>query len=323
MIPDAWYAVLESREVPRKRPVAVTRLGERLVFWREGDRVVCLADACAHRKASLGGGKVVDGCVECPFHGFRYDATGRCRLIPARGRSAEVEDRFRVRMHPARVAHGFVWVWWGKEPETLPDIPFFGDIDGSFRWSSMRSRWKVHYSRAIENQLDVMHVPFVHHNTIGRGGRTLVDGPIVEWKGERKLVVHVFLRSDDGSAPIPAGDLDPARASVRLELLLPNVWQNVLSDRMRVVAAFAPVDEENTVIYLRFYQRIVTVPILCHLFNRAMMRFNRVVLEQDRRVVETQRPVRTELRMGEMLVQGDRPIAEYRMRRDALKGGVG
>lgn len=324
MIPNRWYAVLDSREVPKRRPVSALRLGERLVLWRdESGRVCCAAERCAHRGAALSAGKVVEGCVECPFHGFRYDADGRCRLIPANGRSAEVPPRFKVASWPVREAHGFVWLWHGERPaEGLPEPAFFDDLEG-LHSTGFRDRWPVHYSRAVENQLDVMHLPFTHATTIGRGGRTLVDGPLVEWLSEDRFRFHVFNRLDDGTAPRKAAELQAGAGAVYLDFVFPNLWQNHIADSLRVVAAFAPVDDANTVIYLRMYQKSVLVPGLREIFEWTMMRFNRAVLGQDRRVVVTQRPIATSYEMGEGLVQGDLPIVEYRRRRQELIDAAG
>jgi phenylpropionate dioxygenase-like ring-hydroxylating dioxygenase large terminal subunit len=324
MIRDRWYAVLESREVGRRKPVGVTRLGERLVFWRGTDGAVhCLKERCAHRGAALSAGRVAGDCVACPFHGFRFDPEGRCRLIPANGRAAGVPERFRVEGYPSRDAHGFVWIWWGDHRDPLPEIPFFDDLGGGFSTATFRDHWTVHYSRAIENQLDAVHLPFVHATTIGRGGQTVVDGPLVEWPAEDHLRFWTFNRVDDGTVARGADGLDPARSPVHLDFIFPNLWQNFISPRFRVVAAFAPVDEENTVIYLRLYQRMVRVPVLSHLFNWLTQRVNRIILGQDKRVVLTQRPKKTALRMGENLIPGDRPIVEYRARREKLLDRAG
>jgi phenylpropionate dioxygenase-like ring-hydroxylating dioxygenase large terminal subunit len=164
----------------------------------------------------------------------------------------------------------------------------------------------------------VMHLPFTHRTTIGRGGRTLVDGPLVEWLDGDRLRFHVFNRVDDGTPPRKPGELEPGAGAVHLDLQLPNVWQNHISDSLRVVAAFAPVDEESTVIYLRTYQKTVLVPGLREVYEWLLQGFNRVVLGQDRRVVLTQRPIKTALKMVESLVQGDLPIVEYRRRRQEL-----
>ena len=60
----------------------------------------------------------------------------------------------------------------------------FAEFRGGFPYAERSEVWSVHYSRAIENQLDVVHLPFVHPNTIGRGHKTLVNGPVTKWDDE-------------------------------------------------------------------------------------------------------------------------------------------
>jgi phenylpropionate dioxygenase-like ring-hydroxylating dioxygenase large terminal subunit len=100
---------------------------------------------------------------------------------------------------------------------------------------------------------------------------------------------------------------------------MPNLWQNRISDKIRIVAVFAPIDEESTQIYLRFYQRFMTLPVLRHMVNYLSSFSNRYILHQDRRVVVTQLPISSELNLHENLIQGDAPIIEYRRRRALLK----
>jgi len=327
MIPNQWYVVLEPSEVPRDRPVGVVRLGERLVFWRDTQgRPVCQRDKCAHRGAALSAGKVVGDCVECPFHGLQYDATGRCQFIPANGKVAQVPERFQVHTYPTQEAHGFIWLWWGEPRESLPPLPWFDDLDDSFPHATFKDHWTVHYSRAIENQLDVAHLPFVHYNTIGRGGRTLIDGPVVKLENDR-LQVWVYNRVDDGTAPLKPPDIPEPETPALLHFHFPNIWQNRLGERMRVLLAFVPINEENTRLYLRFYGRFLGVPVLDRLLCKLSNLGNRIILGQDKRVVLTQQPKRTELAMGEKLFQADRPIVAYRKRRrelieEAQKGAI-
>jgi len=96
MIRNQWYIILESSEVKQGKPVGVTRMGEKLVLWRDAEgKVVCMKDQCPHRGVALSCGKLIDGLIECPFHGFQFDGSGRCTLIPANGRNAPVPRRFR------------------------------------------------------------------------------------------------------------------------------------------------------------------------------------------------------------------------------------
>ncbi len=319
MIRNQWYAVLDSSEV-ESRPVGLTRMGERLVFWRDNSgRVSCLKDMCVHRGAALSIGKVVEGRLQCPFHGFEYDASGRVCKIPAYGSRYKVPERFKVSGYAVHEAHGFIFIYWGDEmPQTEPR--FFEDLDSSFTYGRFEEAWGVHYSRAIENQLDVVHLPFVHATTIGRGNRTVVDGPLIRWIGQERFLFYVYNRIDDGTIARKPEDMPPPdhEKDFKLSFLFPNLWQNYIGEKVRVMAAFAPVDETHTMIYLRFYQKFFRIPFLAPLLNRIAMRFNRRILHQDRRVVLTQEPKKTFLNSNEMLIQGDRPVIEYRKRRDEL-----
>ncbi|MBN1687414.1 MAG: aromatic ring-hydroxylating dioxygenase subunit alpha [Spirochaetales bacterium] len=343
MIRNQWYVILESKEVDRK-PRKFRRMGESLVLWRDQEgKVACLVDRCCHRGVALSAGKIVQGKVQCPFHGLEYDGSGACTCIPANSRIAAVPDNCRVPAYPVHEEHGWIWIWWGdagtgRSPDTQPgdevstlahnagitqpeSTPlYFPDIDGHFSMATVKDPWNTHYSRVLENQLDVVHLPFVHHNTIGRGNRTVVDGPGVEWIDGRMLYTYVFNRVDDGTPPRTPREVPvpPPDSDFKIELIMPNLWENRISGKLRIVAAFVPVDEEHTVLYLRTYQRILQVPVFRSLFNRMMCRSNLFIAHQDRRVVQTQVPRRSALRGGEQLIQGDLPIIEYRRKRDEL-----
>jgi len=322
MIPNQWYAVLDSKELRRGRPLGVTRMGEKLVFWRgESGGVCCLRDKCAHRGVQLSCGKVVHDDIMCPFHGFRYDASGRGTRIPANGRNAEVPENFKVNSYPARDEHGFIWIYWGNAPgETeLPPVPWFSNLDESFSYSTKPDPWNAHYSRVIENQLDVVHLPFVHYNTIGRGCRTLVHGPLAKLE-DNSLQVWMRNEQDDGATkPMKPEEIKEGSSPVWLYFIFPNIWQNVIAEDVRVMIAFTPVDEEHTLAYVRFYQRFMKVPGLRHIVHFFADRMNLKIAHQDRRVVETQQPKASGLKIGENLIQGDNPIVAYRKRRQELK----
>ena len=319
MIANQWYAILESNEVPRNEPVAVTRMGEKLVLFRDTDgKLICLYDKCCHRGASLSKGKVMGDTIRCPFHGLEYNSSGQCVVIPANGKNAEVPKRYRVNSYPAREHAGFIWIWYGETREEYPKINFIEDLTEDFSYSTVRDQWKTHYSRAIENQLDVVHLPFVHYNSIGRGNKRIVNGPVARYE-DNKIVVWLNNEVDVGQTPLKPDEMPEPEGSPLLHFYFPNLWQNRLSDSTRVVVAFAPIDDENTMIYVRLYQKIVNIPILREIVNYFSRYGNIFILNQDRRVVITQKPKASELIMGEKLIQGDLPIILYRRIRDELK----
>jgi phenylpropionate dioxygenase-like ring-hydroxylating dioxygenase large terminal subunit len=327
MIPNQWYAILESNEIKTGKIVGVTRMGEKMVAWRNtlGELSV-MSDKCPHRGVALSVGKVTGECIQCPFHGFEYDISGTCKLVPANGRGSEPPKALQVRSYPVREEHGFVYIWWGEPKNELPPVPWFESIDDDMVYTTLRDHWANHYARAIENQLDVVHLPFIHHNTIGRGNKSLVNGPIAReeshWLGDHLINLWVYNEHDNGQKPKKASELPEPSRRPYLQFRYGNLWHNWIADSLRVVLAFAPIDNENTMMYLRYYHT-VRFPVLRQLNGWLGSLGNLVIERQDRRVVITQRPPRPDLGIGEILIQGDSPIVLYRKIRRALIEGKG
>lgn len=318
MIYNQWYVILESKELKKRKPLHIKRLNENLALWRdENNQVCCVANQCCHRGASLSCGKVVSGLLECPFHGFVFDGSGKVRIIPANGKNTSVPDSMKVKAYKTVEAHGLIWIWWG-DVVNITGLPFFFNELDSFSSATFVDHWNVHYSRAIENQLDVVHLPFVHKTTIGRGNKTVVNGPVVVRENEL-ITFYVDNVHDDGkTVPLKPEEIADYEKLFHLQFHYPNIWQNFISDKLRIFAAFVPVDEENTIIYIRNYQKMVRIPVLKEIFNGISKITNRIILRQDKRVVIRQLPTKTSLLMNERLIVGDRPIVEYRKHRQEL-----
>ncbi len=326
MIRNQWYVVLESNEVPQNKPIGVTRLGEKLVFWRDAKgHVHCMSDLCPHIGARLSQGKVKQETLACPFHGFEYDASGQCTYLPAYGKNGIIPRALKVKTYPTYELANYIWVYWGtpSEGEKLAPPVFFDNIGPDFSYGVFRQHWPVHYSRVVENQLDVTHLPFVHYNTIGRGGRTVVDGPLVRVDENNLMELWVYNRKDDGTPARKAEDLPEPTRHPFLQFRFPNTWQNWISDDVRITVAFVPVDEENTIMYGRFYQRFMRFPGLKQLVNLGGCISSEYIANQDRVIVSQQWPKRTDLKMGEKMMQSDRAILTYRQRRRKLQEAAG
>ncbi|MEX2139000.1 MAG: Rieske 2Fe-2S domain-containing protein [Pirellulales bacterium] len=120
--PAAWYLLCASREV-NPGPVSKQFAGRTLVAFRTASGSVAVMDGrCSHLGADLGRGRVVGDAIECPFHGWRYAADGRCTFIPA---AAEVPRFARQATYPVVERHGLVFFFNGREP--LFPLPFFAD----------------------------------------------------------------------------------------------------------------------------------------------------------------------------------------------------
>lgn len=168
-----WHPVAYASEVTDK-PQQVTLLDEKLVLARIEGQVVALADRCAHRGAALSNGMVVDGAIECPYHGWRYRSDGACVKIPARNELVDVMKP-RIRSYAVRETCGIIWVCLEAtplfEPPTFPefDDPAFRLIQGPVY------DWETSAPRRLENFVDFSHFAFVHDGSIGSRSRPEVD----------------------------------------------------------------------------------------------------------------------------------------------------
>ena len=238
--------------------------------------------------------------------------------MPANGKNAtENLGRFHLKHIPCKEAGGILFVWYGdREPEGEPAM-FEVLLDRRLKYSHLEDPWKTHYSRVIENQLDVSHLPFVHHNTIGKGNKTLCNGPKVVWLDENTLQTSANNEKDQGQKPLEAEQsvIKPTNLTFRY----PNLWLNTINDKRKIFAFFIPVDVENSILAVRFYDRITGIGAVDALIAWIGKLANKVIERQDKRVVEKQLPKRSDLRMAENLVSADFPIIEYRRRREELR----
>ena len=84
MFTNVWYVAARSEDL-EDGPLKVTMLGCDFVLHRTKEGVTCLSNVCPHRGASLADGKPQeDGTLACPYHGWQFNGSGKCTLIPSR-----------------------------------------------------------------------------------------------------------------------------------------------------------------------------------------------------------------------------------------------
>jgi phenylpropionate dioxygenase-like ring-hydroxylating dioxygenase large terminal subunit len=172
MFINFWYPAEESEKITRE-PLKVQMLGLQFVLWRdEKGRARCVSNTCTHRGGSLGDGKIVGNCVQCPYHGWLFNGDGECERIPALGPLTKIPQRSRIDAYPVEERYGLVFVFLGDLPDK--DRPTIMPIDeyGKQGWRTltMRYRWKANYVRLVENQSDPSHIEYVHSG-MGLGGQ--------------------------------------------------------------------------------------------------------------------------------------------------------
>ena len=177
----AWHPVLHDFELTGDRgPVQVLVAGEPWVVARLDGRLAAFADQCPHRLAPLSAGSVTSSSADgsarlaCGYHGWQYDAAGRCDLIPSLGRSGEISKRARLRSaHGVTEAYGLIWLAPQAPLSPLPAFPEW-DAPGMTGARSRTVRTSASAGQLVDNFLDAAHFPFVHAASFGVAD----DGPL-------------------------------------------------------------------------------------------------------------------------------------------------
>jgi phenylpropionate dioxygenase-like ring-hydroxylating dioxygenase large terminal subunit len=167
---DGWYILCRSHEL-REKPIRRSLYGTPIALWRQADGTpAAVVDRCPHRSVPLSGGRVVGGRLECPYHGWQFDADGHCKRIPAFLGEPDAPGR-RAARHAVVEQQGFVWVWGraGASPSVEPFRFPHADAPG---WLTVRhevrARASVH--QVAENALDVPHTAFLHGGLFRKDG---------------------------------------------------------------------------------------------------------------------------------------------------------
>lgn len=158
-----WYPACTSKEL-RNSPLAVTLFGLPVVVFRTDSGVAALADVCPHRNVPLSGGRVKDGRIVCPYHGWEFDGEGVCRRVPGLHCSRNVDARAEG-LHAAE-QNGLVWVC--VSPEKPVNQPFAMPWMEDRRYYSFTIRTSVRATLAntAENFLDATHTHYIHAGLI-------------------------------------------------------------------------------------------------------------------------------------------------------------
>lgn len=165
-----WYIAAASSAVGRA-PHPFKLLGEHWVAFRDSRRVAAVVeDRCCHRQAPLSLGRVRGDAVQCPYHGWEFDGTGRCVRAPGMEFQGRVPPGACVRALPVVERHGFIWAFLGDptlaDPSALPEIPELSD--SRFDPAQITLRVACNYRLSIENLLTSTHFNFVHQGIVAR-----------------------------------------------------------------------------------------------------------------------------------------------------------
>jgi phenylpropionate dioxygenase-like ring-hydroxylating dioxygenase large terminal subunit len=321
MFKNFWYAIEFSKAITQQ-PTLITLMGKKLVVYRDSQgELVALDNRCAHRGASLAGGWVEGDCIRCPYHGWQYQADGSCTQIPANPATIPIPKRARVTAYPVQEKYGFVWVFIGDLPENQrPPLPVFPQFEHPAREPSQSAyTFNAHFTRTMENTLDVSHAPFMHRGSVGKSKtpeNTVIedyDLNVDEWRLSATLGIKInringpmrfFLKDNE----------DPWKQYI---FAPPNItYSGVNFGRFKIesILAHIPVDENTTIVKsVNIRSFLNHVPLISSWLDRNTAQVGNRICMEDNVVVQTQLPRLAPFNNStELMVASDATLIAYR-----------
>lgn len=167
MLRNCWHPVARSDELTADAPLAVTLLGEPWCIARLGDGLAAFRDVCPHRLAPLSAGTIEGATLRCAYHGYRFDASGRCVEIPALSSDTPIPARADCGAAAGVAEHlGLIWIAPEEPMVALPTVPEHDDP--AFVVCPLPvSTWHASAAQMTDNFLDLGHIAFLHLATFG------------------------------------------------------------------------------------------------------------------------------------------------------------
>lgn len=292
-----WVPLCLARPLSTERPTPIILAGERIVLFRdEAGEARALLDRCPHRGVALSLGHVRDGAITCPFHGWRFDGSGRCINVPWNP-DARLENLSATPL-PVREIGGLIWLYTGRHAAGEPMVPE-PLLRPDVRVTAQDFVWNVHWTRVMENMLDTPHLPFVHAGSIGKHLQ-------VRTAARMDMSWH---ETSYGAEIIAERPGEPTRA--RLRYHFPNTMEMMIdpgSRTFRLLAVCSPAAADQTRLTIYTIRSFAKLRLLDPLFARANAR----VAAEDRAITESSLPSEVPPASAEKSVASDAPTLAFR-----------
>ena len=295
---EQWWPVSYLQDLDPQRPNRFTLLERDLVIWwdRMGDCWRVFPDVCPHRLVPLSEGRINDaGQLECPYHGWSFDGDGQCRQIPQALENTQPDSRrSRCASLPTATGQGLLFVWMGSrdsaDPEQLPLVPALEENPESWTVQDTFRDLAMDAVTRLENVLDVSHVPFTHHKTVG--------------KRENAAPVEATITGEDASGFKAFWEEGPRRGRLGAQsttFLAPQLmWHDLTAKgfgRILTVVYAVPIRRGECRLFARFpFQFQTALPRLLiglrprwlqHIGNHKVLEDDQVFLHWQERTLET------------------------------------
>ena len=198
-----WHPVAAAGELTEEKPIkAVKILGEELVVYRDkrGQHGL-VGEHCPHRLASLAYGRVDDEGIRCPYHGWKFDGTGKCLEQPAEPANSTFKDRIKHVAYPVETLGGLIFAYLGPEPQPL--LPRWDVLvwENGKRWIVKESIIDCNWLQPMENSVDPAHLFWLHGDTAHLAPR------VKQYAEEHEFIPFEFgIKKRRTSLPVGTGE---------------------------------------------------------------------------------------------------------------------
>jgi len=309
-----WHPVCNISDLSDS-PLAVSLLNTEIVLWHdEKTGIQGLHDQCPHRGAKLSVGKLSHGLLQCAYHGWKFDGTGACRLVPAMPNFQPGQAQH-ARGVSVQESMGLYWVCLDPAmSKSQQPVDFVAEHQLGLRKINV-GPYEVATSapRVIENFLDMAHFSFVHEGWLGDANHTVIPDYSVETIAKGFKIVNAKVWQPQASVFAKQG------AFVTYTYQVTHPFSAVLTKVPDADSGVKPGYEESIAIFIqpvspelsRVWFRMAVAD-----FDRPesdISRFQETIFLQDKPILESQRPRRLPLQpTAESHVGTDKASAAYR-----------
>jgi 5,5'-dehydrodivanillate O-demethylase len=248
-----WQPVMPSGMLTADKPIKALRvLGEDLVMFRDTKGEYGLvAKQCPHRLASLAYGRVDDEGIRCPYHGWKFSATGKCLEMPAEPKDTPMKERIRLPAYPVQKLGGMLYAYMGPAPAPL--LPHWDVLawERGRRWIDVHSTLQCNWLQAMENSVDPAHLYWLH------GASAHLAKTVGHYEEEHEFLPFEYgimkRRATPPKAPGEKEQID------QHPLLFPNTLRHVSKSRSngRIVHNLqcrVPIDDVSTQVFMIYFE---------------------------------------------------------------------
>ena len=230
-----WQPVFRACDLAPGQAVPLRILDERFTLYRGTSGTPHLVDfACAHRGTQLSTGWVEDDCIRCLYHGWRYDADGRCVEQP--GEAESFAGKVQLRTYPVEEYLGLIFAYLGEGP--APSLRRFPELEGAGVLETDPAEvWPCHFLNRLDN--DMAHVPWTHRESLQRVGQTV----------GHNVLAQTYVETEFGVAdPTGVGNphVMPNMNVLRVPVRGSARWDGLFLNRLIFLV---PVDDDNSIAF--------------------------------------------------------------------------